>query len=118
MSFAGCQINLIDVNFHLKKGLDIFDKNLAGKVQSNKDKGIKVPSLMPIRMSHWCRRVTEGAEIWISCKRPAFLSNFSRLQLIQNSAPSVTRWRQCDIRIAQAIQPISPKFDWYLPGKF
>ena len=50
-------------------------------------------------MSHWGHRVTEGAEFRISCKRPAFLSNFSRLQLIQNSAPSVTRWRQCDIRI-------------------
>ena len=30
---------------------------------------------------------------------PAFLSNFSRLQLIQNSVPSVTGRRQCDIRI-------------------
>ena len=33
-------------------------------------------------------------------KRQAFLSNFSCLQLIQNSAPSVGRRRQCDIRIA------------------
>ena len=50
-------------------------------------------------MSHWRRRAKEGAEFWISCKLPAFLSNFSRLQLIQNSPPSVARRRQCDIRM-------------------
>ena len=50
-------------------------------------------------MSHWRRRATEGAEFWISCKRPAFLSNFSHLQLIQNSPFSVARRRQCDIWI-------------------
>ena len=35
----------------------------------------------------------------VGCKQPDFLSNFSRIQLIQNSAPSVARRRQCDIRI-------------------
>ena len=50
MSFAGCQINQIDVNFHLQKSLEIFDKNSAGKIQSKMDKGIKVPSLMSIRV--------------------------------------------------------------------
>ena len=39
MSLAGCQINLIDVNFHLQKSLESFHKN---KIQSKKDKGIKV----------------------------------------------------------------------------
>ena len=47
--------------------------------------------------SYWCHRVTEGAKFWISCKGPAFLSNFSRLQLIQNSAPFFIRRGQCDI---------------------
>ena len=42
-------------------------------------------------MSHWCSQATEGAKFWISCKRTVYLSNFSRLQLIQNSAPSVAR---------------------------
>ena len=42
-------------------------------------------------MSHWRRWATEGAEFWISCKQPAFLSNFSLLQLIQNSAPPVAQ---------------------------
>ena len=37
-----------------------------------------------IRMSHWCCRTTEGAEFWITCKRLAYLSSFSRLQVIQN----------------------------------
>ena len=41
MSLAGCQINLIDVNFHLQKSLEIFDKNSAEKIWSKKDKEIK-----------------------------------------------------------------------------
>ena len=49
MSLAGCQINSIDINFHLQKSLEIFDKNSAYKVWSKKDKGLKVPSLVPIR---------------------------------------------------------------------
>ena len=44
-----CQINPIDVNFHLQKSLEIFDDNSADKIKSNKDKGINVPSFIPIR---------------------------------------------------------------------
>ena len=47
---AGCQINRMDVNFHLQKSLEIFDKNSANKIQSKKDKGIKVPYLLLIRV--------------------------------------------------------------------
>ena len=42
MSLAGCQINLIDDNFHLQKSLEIFDENSAEKIWSKKDKEIKV----------------------------------------------------------------------------
>ena len=41
MSLAGCQINPIDVNFHLQKSLEIFDKNSADKIWSKKDKGVE-----------------------------------------------------------------------------
>ena len=41
MSLAGCQINLIDVNFHLQKSLEIFDKNSADKIWSKKDKVVE-----------------------------------------------------------------------------
>ena len=41
----------------------------------------------------------QGHLFWIVCMRPAFLRSFSRLQLIQNSAPSVAGMRQCDIQI-------------------
>ena len=51
MSLAGCQINPIDVNFHLQKSLEIFDKSWADKIWSKKDKDIKVSPLMPIRVS-------------------------------------------------------------------
>ena len=45
MSLAGLQINPIDVNFHLPKSLEIFDKNLVDKMWSKKDKGDKsIPS--------------------------------------------------------------------------
>jgi hypothetical protein len=50
MSLAGCQINLIDVNFQPKKVLESFDKNSAAKNLIKKDKGWKVPCLMPIRV--------------------------------------------------------------------
>ena len=50
MSLTGFQINPIDVNFHLQKVLESFDKNLADKIWSKKDKDIKVSPLMPIRV--------------------------------------------------------------------
>ena len=34
MSLAGCQIIPIDLNFHLQKCFEIFDKNSADKIQS------------------------------------------------------------------------------------
>ena len=41
MSLAGCQITPIDLNFHLQKYLEIFDKNSADKIQSKNFKGGK-----------------------------------------------------------------------------
>ena len=41
MSLAGFQIDTIDVNFHLRKSLEIFDTNLADKIQSQNYKGGK-----------------------------------------------------------------------------
>ena len=41
MSLAGCQINLIDVNFHLQKGFEFFDTDSADKIQSQNYKGGK-----------------------------------------------------------------------------
>jgi len=32
MSFVGCQINPIDVNFCLQKNLEMFDKNSRDKI--------------------------------------------------------------------------------------
>ena len=43
MSWAGCQNNLIDVNFHLQISLEIVEKKSADKIWSNEDKGIKMP---------------------------------------------------------------------------
>ena len=45
MSLAERQINTIDVNFHLQKSLEIFDKNSADKIWSKKDK--RVESALP-----------------------------------------------------------------------
>ena len=41
MSLKGCQINPIDVNFHLQKSWEIFDEKSAVKIWSKKDKGVK-----------------------------------------------------------------------------
>ena len=52
MSLTGCQINPIDVNFHHKKSLEIFDKNSADTSSDpKKDKEIKVSPFMPIRVN-------------------------------------------------------------------
>ena len=48
MSLAGCQIIPIDLNFHLQKCFEIFDKNSVDKIQS---KNYKIHlCLMPIRV--------------------------------------------------------------------
>ena len=49
MSLAGSQIIPIDLNFHLKKCLEIFDKNSADKIQSKNYEEVNPPCLMPIR---------------------------------------------------------------------
>ena len=41
MSSAWCQINFIDVNFHLRNSLEFFDENSAHKIWSKKDKEIE-----------------------------------------------------------------------------
>jgi hypothetical protein len=40
---AGCQINPIDMNFHLQTSLEIFDKNSADKIWPKKYKEVRVP---------------------------------------------------------------------------
>ena len=47
---AGCQIIPIDLNFHLQKCLEIFDKNSADKIQLKNYKEVNPPCLMPIRV--------------------------------------------------------------------
>ena len=41
MILAGCQIIPIDLNFHLQKCLEIYDKKSADKIQSRNFKGGK-----------------------------------------------------------------------------
>ena len=41
MSLAGCQINPIDVNFHLQKSLKIYDKDSAAKNRIQKGQGVE-----------------------------------------------------------------------------
>ena len=53
MSLAGCQIILIDLNFHLQKCLEIFDKNSADKIQFKKYKEVNPPCLMPNIAKYW-----------------------------------------------------------------
>ena len=56
-----------------------------------------------IPMSHWRLTMVDGAQFWISYQQLAFLSIPGRWQLIQNSAQSTIRWRQCDIQIGIGI---------------
>ena len=60
MSLSGCQIDPIDVNFYLQKSYEIFGKKSADKVRSKKDRGWKVPCLMPIRVNMVIENVIEN----------------------------------------------------------
>ena len=55
MTLVG-QTNSIDANFHLQISLDFFDKNLADKIWSKKEKEWKVSPLMPIRVKQGLSR--------------------------------------------------------------
>ena len=61
MSFAGCQIIRIDLNFHLQKYLEIFNINSAYKIQSKNYKGVNPPCLMPIRVKNSCGLIVQCA---------------------------------------------------------
>ena len=41
MSLTGCQINPIDVNFHLQKSLEIFDKKFSWQILIQKEEGVE-----------------------------------------------------------------------------
>ena len=71
-----------------------------------------------IWMSHWRHPTVDGAKFWICWKWPAFLSSFSRLQVIQKSAPSTIVSRQCDIRIVDLIKELSSLWLRYLNSKY
>ena len=51
MSLAGCQLNPIDVNFHLQKVWQFLMLISADKIWSKKNKEIKVSPLTPIRVN-------------------------------------------------------------------
>ena len=48
----------------------------------------------------------DGAKFWIIFKQLKLLRKAGHLQLIQNSALSVTRWHQCDIRMTWNKTPL------------
>ena len=50
-------------------------------------------------MLHYHHPMVDGAKFWIIWKRLKLLRKAGHLQLIQNSAPSIIMWRQCDIWI-------------------
>ena len=52
MIWAGCQNNQINLNLYLQKSLEIFEKNSADKVWSNKDIKVKVPCSVSDRVKY------------------------------------------------------------------
>ena len=50
MSWAGCQINPIDINFHLQKCLETFEKKLADK-SDHKEQGDKSTPAVPNKVN-------------------------------------------------------------------
>ena len=72
MSLAGCQINPIGVNFHLKKSLEIMIRIQLTKSNPKITSGVSVPCLMQIRVKF------------------AFL--FFTIYHVQGSIPAVLEW--------------------------
>ena len=110
--------------FHTKvHNLIIFHQNFLftvamdyvrhGKIQGQWS--LNRPRSSPVFHHVWHPAVTyaasqhQGRLFWIVCKRPAFLSCFSRLKTIQNLAPSAAGMRQCDIRIANKLEQLEFK---------
>ena len=84
MSLAGCQTNLINVNFHLQKS---FWKKISWQNLIQKGQGWKVPSLMPIWVSFFHNRfiALEETKIckWIkNTKICKWINNLSRQSMI------------------------------------
>ena len=74
-------------------------------------------AVISIQLSHMPPSNTRGTYLfWITCiSGLKLLRKTSHLQVIQNSAPSIVRWRQCDIRIIW-LSSISQPFDCFLAG--
>ena len=73
--------------FTSKKMLEIFDEKSADKVKSEKDKGIKVPSLMSIRVNtempcvgHGTRIPSTQTEQWLPRQEGAYLGTIHILR--------------------------------------
>ena len=71
MSFAGCQINPIDVNSHLQNRLDIFDTNSVSKPKITR--GVKVPCLMPIRVNTKTTHCTDDPSFYLDVQDAHYL---------------------------------------------
>ena len=69
MSLVGCQINPIDVNFHLQKSFEFFDKTSADKIWSKKTQEIKVSPLMPIRVNGYFRGTSNTITATLEIKK-------------------------------------------------
>ena len=67
MSLAGCQIIPIDLNFHLQKGLEIFYKTSADKIQFINYKEVNPPCLMPIRVKR-VSQLDTTSPTWEKCQ--------------------------------------------------
>ena len=74
---AGCQNNLIDVNFHLQKSLEIFEKNSADKIWSKKDKGIKVSPPMPNRVKQPTGAGITASRVRVGCSSDSTVNSSS-----------------------------------------
>ena len=88
---------MINVNFHLQKSLKIFDKNLADKSWSKKDKGWKVPSLMPIRVKVQDMKYFVKVKVSFFChiSSSAFSNSVNILALILESMSNVNTVTPC-----------------------
>ena len=58
--------------------------------------------------------MVDGTKFLITCRRLKELRKASRLQLIQNSAPSTIYWCQCDIQMMLNMDDPLALIEWYI----
>ena len=101
MSLAGYRIIRINLNFHIQKCLEIFDKKSPDKIQSKNYKEVNPPCLMPIKVYQHdsIKAFMMLQHVFCTAVNSLFHHFFSNFRSLR------TKWRTLDVCHQQ-------RYDW------